>query len=67
MPIICKCKYCGKIFKKYPYDVEHGRGKYCSKKCMRKFIVEKKGTFHPKFRFRGVINKKDVWWKGLVE
>ena len=67
MPIICTCKYCGKTFKKYPYDIKNGRGKYCCRKCMRKDIAERRGNFHPVLRFRGIIDEKDLWWKGSVE
>ena len=32
-PINCKCKTCGKIVKRYPYEMKLGLGKYCSFKC----------------------------------
>lgn len=38
--VSCKCLYCGKQFNKKQYEINRGRGKYCSKIC---FFKSKKG------------------------
>lgn len=62
MPILCKCKQCGKEFYLPPSRVKKGRGSFCSRKCMRKYYHDSRGTFHPTLKFRGEIDPKD-WWK----
>ncbi len=47
MPIIKKCKKCGKQFKTKPFWVNQGKGVYCSNACS--FASRRKGKVMPCF------------------
>ena len=56
--IECKCIVCGKSFMKYKYDINIGRGKYCSNQC--RFVANKKGLGG----YKNVRGENHYLWNG---
>lgn len=40
--ITCTCQQCGKSFAKYRSEIQAGRGKFCSRKCLGVYTIHQK-------------------------
>lgn len=66
---ICKCDWCGKIFKRYHYIVNKMKNHYCNRECMARYfekfyIGEKNPNYGKENKFKG---SNSPHWKGGIK
>ncbi|MFA5321163.1 MAG: HNH endonuclease [Smithella sp.] len=62
--LYAKCLYCKKIFKTIKWDIDHGKAKFCSRKCTDKGKIRLPNS--GQFKKGQLVGNKHYHWKGGI-